>query len=161
MSPLRIHKVEYRVSFWWIKQELKQGRTKVELLKLATHKYRIFMPFVDTNSHLTTKPYKAIPKATTNTVFLQPTLGVVRILYFGWKVFQQERLLSWWLAGFSHMLFVSFKLTKPKCSMYRLFINNFLPDLWICRLFHPLNKVFLTNMASAFSLIRPLSRFSQ
>ena len=39
------------------KQDLKQQSAKVEPLKLTTQKNCIFRPFVDTNTHLTTKTY--------------------------------------------------------------------------------------------------------
>ena len=57
-SPQRSHKVEYAYSFWWKNHERKQYTDKVKLLKQTTPKNWIFMPFLDTNSHLITKPYK-------------------------------------------------------------------------------------------------------
>ena len=51
------------------------------------------MPVVDTNSHLTTKQqkfyikYEGKSESYDNTYFMEPTLVVVRILYFGWEVF--------------------------------------------------------------------------
>ena len=50
------NKVEYVFIFWWTNQRLKQESVKVELFKPTTPKICIFMLFVYTNSHLTTKP---------------------------------------------------------------------------------------------------------
>ena len=62
------------------------------------------MPFLDTNSHVTTKPYnfdikcQAILKAMIDTFFLGPSLGGLRF-FNGGRFFQQERVLWGWLAG--------------------------------------------------------------
>ena len=57
LSQQRTHKFEYVFRCWWTNQERKQYTVKVELLKPNTPKNCIFMLFLDTNSHLTTKPY--------------------------------------------------------------------------------------------------------
>ena len=64
-----------------------QQAVKVELLKPTTLKNYIFMPFLDTNSYLTTKPYNfdikcdAIRKAITNIIFLAQSLGGQNFLF--------------------------------------------------------------------------------
>ena len=68
----------------------------------------IFMPFVDTNSHLKTKPHvlrsslRTILKVMTNTEFLGPSLREVTILYSWWEVFPTREsvlgLTSWTLS---------------------------------------------------------------
>ena len=91
--------------FWWTNQELKQWTVTVELLKQTTPKNCIFMPFLDTNIHLTTKPYNFDIKCQSNSksydrhVFLGPILERVRIFINSWRFFQQERVLWGWLAG--------------------------------------------------------------
>ena len=70
------------------------------------------MPFVDTNSDLTTKLYnftssvKAIRKAMTQTTFLEPSLEGVRIFLFTTGGFPNERECSGadWLDHLLHNL---------------------------------------------------------
>ena len=66
LSQQRTHTFEYVFSCWWTNQELKQETVKVELLKPTTPENCIFMPFVDINSHLTTKPYNFDIKCQSN-----------------------------------------------------------------------------------------------
>ena len=64
-----------------------------------------FMPFVDTNSHLTTKLYNFDIKCESNSesndqhIFFGPSLGLVRTFIYGWRFFQQEWVFWGWLAG--------------------------------------------------------------
>ena len=99
--------LEYVFCCWWTNQELKQKAVKVELLKPTTPKNCIFMPFLDTNSLLTTKPkhfdIKAILKAIIDTVFLGPGLGGSYFFITGGRFFQRERVLWGWLSGPSHI----------------------------------------------------------
>ena len=53
----RTHKFEYVFCCWLTNQELMQQTVKIELLKPTTANNWTFMPFLDTNSHLSTKPY--------------------------------------------------------------------------------------------------------
>ena len=68
-------------------KEFLSEAVKVELLKPTKPKICIFMPFVDTNSHLTTKPSYFDIKCHSNSEsydrhgFLGPTLGVVVFLF--------------------------------------------------------------------------------
>ena len=70
-------------------------------MKPTTPKNCIFMPFLDTNSHLTTKPYNFDIKCSANSEsydqhgFLGPSLGVVRILEYSgddWLVLLTQNL---------------------------------------------------------------------
>ena len=66
LSQKRTHTFGYVFHCWWTNQELKQLIVKVELWKPTTPKNSIFMPFLDTNSHLTTKPYNFDEKCQSN-----------------------------------------------------------------------------------------------
>ena len=66
LSQQRSHKFEYVFCCWWRNQELKQETVKVELLKPTTPKKCIFMSFLDTNSHLSTKPWNFDIKSQSN-----------------------------------------------------------------------------------------------
>ena len=74
-------------------KSLSSKHSKLNFLKPIKPKICIFMAFVDTNSHLTTKPSNFDIKCHSNSerydqhVFLGPGLGVVIILYFRLQVF--------------------------------------------------------------------------
>ena len=87
MSQQRTHKFEYVFCCWWTNQELKQYTVKVELLKPTTPKNCIFMPFLDTNSHLTTKLYNFDIKCQSNSESYD------RHIFFGTKFRGGQNLL--------------------------------------------------------------------
>ena len=82
LSPQRTHTFEYVT-----KSRAKAKTVKVELLKPTTPKNCILMPFVETNSHLTTKIHNFDIKCQSNSeiydwhVFLGTSLGVVRTFH--------------------------------------------------------------------------------
>ena len=111
MSQQRTHKFEYVFCFWWTNQELKKYTVKVELLKPTTPKNCIFMPFLDTNSHLTTKPYNFDIKCQSNSesydrhsFFWDQVQGGSEFVNNCRRFFQRERVLWGWLAGPCHMV---------------------------------------------------------
>ena len=78
-------------------------------MKPTTPKNYTFMPFLDTNSHLTTKPYNFDIKCQRNSesydwhiFFWDQVKGGSEFFINSGKVFQQERVLWGWLAGSSH-----------------------------------------------------------
>ena len=93
LSPWRTHNVDYFFSFWWSNQEPLQEAVNVELLKPTTSKNFIFMPFLDKNSHLTTKPYNFDIKCQCNSesydqhAFFGTRFRGVRIVHLRWEAF--------------------------------------------------------------------------
>ena len=88
------------------------------------------MPFLDTNSHLTTKPYNFDIQCQSNSESYDRhgffgtkfRWGQIYIFFFyGWKVFQQERVLWGWLDGPSHIVLCTLcTLQAAQCSMCRV-----------------------------------------
>ena len=79
------------------------------------------MAFLDTNSHLTTKPYNFDIKCQYNLEsydrygFLAPSLGGFRLIYLRWKVFFSTRESTLGLTGWTSS-YLSVKLEEPdKC----------------------------------------------
>ena len=107
---------------------MNKSTVKVELLKPTKPKICIFMPFVDTNSHLTTKPSNFDIKCHSNCEsydrqgFFGPSLGVVRMVIYGWRFFQRKRLLWGWLPGPSRIVLKTKKKYLP-CIFTHKFTN--------------------------------------
>ena len=125
LSQQRTHKFEYVFGCLWINQELKQQTVKVKLLKPTTPKNCIFMPFLDTNSHLTTKPYNFDIKCQSNSESYDQhgfcgTKFRAGSEFFndGGSFLQRERVLWGWLAGPSLS-----KCTQLK--IYNFFVSDF------------------------------------
>ena len=85
------------------------------------------MPFLDTNSHLTTKPYnfdinvQAILKAMIDTVFLGPSLGGVRFFLLPVRVFFNKREYS----GAGWPLSYIYILPIPEIPWRNIILHNF------------------------------------
>ena len=95
------------------------------------------MPFLDTNSHLTTKPQNFEIKCPSNSEsydchgFFGTKFRGVRVFFInGGSFFQRERVLWGWLFGTSHIAFhtqmFSFSLFRPFWSTYAWFYPVFL-----------------------------------
>ena len=78
------------------------------------------MPFVDTNSHLTTKLHKFDIKCQSNSksydqhCFLGPKLGVVRFFYLQWEVFPTKESalgLTGWTLSYIY-------ITEKRCVVF-------------------------------------------
>ena len=111
------------------------------------------MSFLDTNSHLRTKPYnfdfksQSISEIFDQHGFLRPSLGGgLDFFIIGWRIFQRERVLWGWLAGPFHMEMQMDKLYQiyPKVSQSQLKKKKATPPK--NKRVNPLNKKMLNGI---------------